>query len=134
MNQEWIKIKPHPHGQEFNDQLAKIINNTFNKYVLVKSYELGLDVSKRYHFNSITAGKEIVYSEGYFCKVGKDESVDGRIEVYYKYIEKDSEIARAKDKLESSTKELLALQNIQLDLTKKKVGLENESTAVDKKL
>lgn len=75
-----------------------------------------------------------MYSEGYFCKVGKDESVDDRIEVYYKYIEKDSEIARAKDKLESSTKELLALQNIELDLTKKKVGLENESTAVDKKL
>lgn len=60
--------------------------------------------------------------------------MDGRIEVYYKYIEKDSEITRAKDKLESSTKELLALQNIELDLTKKKVGLENESTAVDKKL
>lgn len=102
--------------------------------MLVKSYELGLDVSKRYHFNCITADKEIVYSEGYFCKVGKDESVDDRIEVYYKFIEKDSEIARAKDRLDSSSKELLALQNIELDLTKKKVGLENDLAAVDKKL
>lgn len=40
--------------------------------MLVKSYDLGLDVSKKFHINCITADKEIVYSEGYFCKVGKD--------------------------------------------------------------
>lgn len=60
--------------------------------------------------------------------------MDDRIELYYKYIEKEGEIARAQNKLASSSKEFLALQNIELDLTKKKVGLDNDLVAVDKKL
>lgn len=56
--------------------------------MLVKSYELALDISKRYHLNCITGDREVVYSEGYFCKVGRDEAVDDRIELYYKLMEK----------------------------------------------
>ena len=52
--------------------MSKILNNTFNNYVLVKSYEDALDVSKKYGINCITAEKEVVYSEGYLCKLGKD--------------------------------------------------------------
>jgi hypothetical protein len=62
--------------------------NTFHKHVLVKDYDLGLTVSKEFHLNCITADREIVYSEGYLCKVGKDGNIDDRIEVYTRYAEK----------------------------------------------
>ncbi len=59
--------------------------NTFSSHFLVTDYDTGLKVSKEFHLNCITADKEIVYSEGYLCKVGKDMNVDDRLELYYKY-------------------------------------------------
>jgi chromosome segregation ATPase len=85
LNEEWMRIRAHSYGEDFDRQLRKILNNTFGKYMLVKSYELALDISKRYHLNCITADREVVYSEGYFCKVGRDEASEDRIELYYKH-------------------------------------------------
>lgn len=71
LNEDWIKIKPHSHGDDFQASLVRLIANTFNRHMLVKDYELGLSVSKEYHLNCITADKEIIYSDGYLCKLGK---------------------------------------------------------------
>ena len=79
INDGWIKIRTHEYGDNFTKCLEKIIVNTFSNHVLVKDYELGLKISKEYFLNCITADKEVVYSEGYLCKVGKDTNVDDRL-------------------------------------------------------
>ena len=66
--------------------------------MLVSEYDLGLKVSKEYHLNCITSDKEIVYSEGFLCKVGKDTSIDDKLELYFKYEEKSKELLKATSK------------------------------------
>ena len=60
--------------------------------MLVKDYDLGLKISKEYFLNCITVEKEVVYSEGYLCKVGKDTNVDDKLELYYKYAVKNDQV------------------------------------------
>ena len=62
LNEDWVKIRPHPHGDDFTKNIRKIVINTFGGHVLVKDYELGLKISKEYHLNCITVDKEIIYS------------------------------------------------------------------------
>ena len=38
LNEEWVKVKAHDHGDSFTRLIQKIIMNTFNSHVLVKDY------------------------------------------------------------------------------------------------
>lgn len=134
LNEEWLKVKAHSLGEDFDRQLRKLLNNSFGKYLLVESYELALDVSKRYHLNCITGDRELVYSEGCFCKVGRDEAQEDRLELYYSHAHKENLIANAQARLAESGKQLQALQNVELELNKKKVALEGDAAAVARKL
>ena len=62
INEEWLRVKQHDLGEDFDRQVKKLLNNTFGKYVLVENYELALEVSKRYSINCITGEREVVYS------------------------------------------------------------------------
>lgn len=62
LNEEWLRVKQHDRDEDFERQIKKLLNNTFGKYVLVESYELALDISKRYSINCITGEREVVYS------------------------------------------------------------------------
>lgn len=85
LNSEWIKVKENAERPEFNELLSKIIANAFSKYMVVKTYGTGLRISKEYHLNCVTFDREIVYSDGYLCKIGKEVVVEGKLEVYQKY-------------------------------------------------
>ena len=121
LREEWIKIKPHSFGGKFTKSLEKIIVSTFNSHVLVKDYSLGLEVSKKYFVNCITADKEIVYSEGYHCKVGKDINVDDRLESFLNYSEKNHDLQEASKNLEEVSKKANSLKNGEMELMKQKI-------------
>lgn len=104
--------------------------NTFHKHVLVKDYDIGLTVSKEYHLNCITAEREIVYSEGYLCKVGKDSSLDDRIEIYTRYSEKVTQMEQTNAKLEQVNKDGMALQNEEMELMRRKYAFEGRISAI----
>jgi len=76
--------------------------------------------------NCITADKEVVYSEGYLCKVGKDTNVDDKLELYYKYAEKNDQLQSTKRKLQTIFKEVNKFQNREMELSKDKVITESE--------
>jgi len=76
--------------------------------------------------NCITADKEVVYSEGYLCKVGKDTNVDDKLELYYKYAEKNDQLQITKRKLQTISKEVNKFQNREMELSKDKVITESE--------
>jgi hypothetical protein len=76
----------------------------------------------------------VVYSEGCFCKVGRDEAQEDRLELYYKHAHKEALIADAQARLAESAKQLQALQNVELELNKKKVALEGDAAVVTRKL
>jgi methyl coenzyme M reductase subunit D len=93
---------------------------------MVSDYELGLKVSKEYFMNCITYDKELVYSEGYLCKVGKDTNVDDRLELYYKYAEKTEKWNEALKGMADKSAIVSKLQNDEMELMKKRVVLESE--------
>ncbi len=114
LNEEWLRVRGHGQGEDFERQIKKLLNNTFGKYLLVETYELGLEVSKRYHLNCITGDREVVYSEGYFCKVGRDETQEDRLELYFRHADKERLIVEAQTRLNESGKQLQVLQNVEL--------------------
>lgn len=95
---------------------------------------MALDVSKRYHLNCITGDREVVYSEGYFCKVGRDEAQEDRLELYFRLADKEKLISDAQAKLTESGKQLQVLQNVELELSKRRVALEADSATITRKL
>ena len=78
----------------------KILSNTFNNYALVKTYDSALEISKKYSLNCITSEKEIIYAEGYLCKLGKEDvHHESKLEVFRKCKEKKLMLEEKEKKL-----------------------------------
>ena len=74
--------------------MKKLINNTFCRYMVTDSYETGLKISKESHLNCITMDREVIYSEGYLCKLGGEEKLkESAIEIFEKYYKKLGQIS-----------------------------------------
>ena len=83
-------------------------------------------MSKEYFLNCITAEREIVYSEGYLCKVGKDNNIDDRMESYSKYAEKKQQLEDSSRNYDRVSKTVTKLQTEELQILKNKVIVEAE--------
>lgn len=103
----------------FGDDLKKLINNTFCRHVVTDSYETALKISKEYHLTCVTSEAEIVYSEGYLCKVGHEEKFnDPKLVTFQKYYHKLEQESNKLRDIEVLNRELVRLQNAELEISR----------------
>jgi len=73
--------------------LGRLVENLFNKIVMVQDYKTAMSVAKEHHFTCITLDCEMVHAGAFVTKVGKFQKKGDRISLYNKANELERHIA-----------------------------------------